>query len=200
MEVLLTPQVLAHRLSVRKIVSSPRCLIFCTNIFLDKTESVSVSTLPYTLTWTDQQLYLVKRDTKLNVIRIPLFRPTKAANKSVVCYLRNDIHLSRTAAMRDVHYYSPQKGVKRGRRGMGTVIIGSYSLLPAQGVLFLQRTTSPPIGVYVSEQDDLGEWIRKRTSSIRGKGTKTRAEVAERIQAVRPEGGLRYRTISGLIC
>ena len=84
-QVLLTLQVSTHRLSVRKTVSSPPRLVFRTNIFLGKTKSVSVSTLPYTLTWTDQYLYLVKRDTKLNVIRIHLFRPARAGNQSVVC-------------------------------------------------------------------------------------------------------------------
>ena len=161
MQVLLTLQVSTHRLSVRKTVSSPPRLVFRTNIFLDKTESVSVSTLPYTLTWTDENLYFVKRDTKLNVIRIPLFRPAKAGTQSVVCYVRNDIHLPRTAARRDVHYYPPQKGVRREREGKGTIIIGSYSSLPAQGILLPQQAISPPIGVYVSEQDDLGEWICK---------------------------------------
>lgn len=160
-QVLLTLQVSTHRLSVRKTVSSPPRLVFRTNIFLDKTESVSVSTLPYTLTWTDENLYFVKRDTKLNVIRIPLFRPAKAGTQSVVCYVRNDIHLPRTAARRDVHYYPPQKGVRREREGMGTIIIGSYSSLPAQGILLPQQAISPPIGVYVSEQHDLGEWICK---------------------------------------
>lgn len=160
-QVLLTLQVSTHRLSIRKTVSSPPQLIFRTNIFLGKMESVSVSTLPYTLTWTNQFLYFVKRDTKLNVIRIPLFRPAKTGYQSVVCYARNDVHLPRTAAMRDVHYYPPQEGVKRGMAGLGSVIIGSYSSMPAQGMLVPRDAVSLPIGVYVSEQDDLGGWICK---------------------------------------
>ena len=161
-QVLITLQVSTHRLSNRKTESSPPHLIFRTNISLGKMESVSVSTLPYTLTWTDQNLYFVKRDIKLNVIRIPLFRPAKTGSQSVVCYARNDVHLPRTAAMRDVHYFPPsQEGVKRGMAGLGTVIIGSYSSLPAQGMLVPRHAVSSPIGVYVSEQDDLGGWICK---------------------------------------
>ena len=159
--VLLTLQVSTHRLSTRKTVSSPPHLVFRTNVFLGKTESVSVSALPYTLTWTDQVLYFVKRDTKLNVIRIPLFRPAKAGNQTVVCYPRDDIHLPRTATMRDVHYHPPREGVKKGMEGLGTVIIGSYSSRPAQGMLVPRHAVSPPIGVYVSEQHDLGGWICK---------------------------------------
>ena len=159
--VLLTLQVSTHRLSRRKTVSSPPHLIFRTNVFLGKTESVSVSALPYTLTWTDQILYFVKRDTKLNVIRIPLFRPAKAGTQTVVCYPRNEIHLPRTANMRDVHYYPPREGVKKDMEGLGTVIIGSYSSRPAQGTLVPRHAVSPPIGVYVSEQHDLGGWICK---------------------------------------
>ena len=159
--VLLTLQVSTHRLSTRKTVSSPPHLIFRTNVFLGKTESVSVSALPYTLTWTDQILYFVKRDTKLNVIRIPLFQPAKAGNQTVVCYPRNDIHLPRSATIRDVHYHPPRDGVKKGMEGLGTVIIGSYSSRPAQGMLVPRHAVSPPIGVYVSEQHDLGGWICK---------------------------------------
>ena len=159
--VLLTLQVSTHRLSTRKTVSSPPHLIFRTNVFLGKTESVSVSALPYTLTWTNQVLYFVKRDTKLNVIRIPLFRPAKAGKQTVVCYPRNDIHLPRTATMRDVHYHPPREGVKKGMEGLGTVIMGSYSSRPAQGTLVPRHAVSPPISVYISEQDDLGGWICK---------------------------------------
>ena len=174
--VLLTLQVSTHRLSTRKTVSSPPHLIFRTNVFLGKTESVSVSALPYTLTWTDQILYFVKRDTKLNVTRIPLFRPANAGNKAVVCYPRNDIHLPRTAAMRDVHYHPPRDGAKKGMEGLGTVIIGSYSSRPAQGTLVPRQAVSPPIGVYVSEQHDLGGWI-------------CRADVAEAKQRQNTTGG-----------
>ena len=159
--VLLTLQVSTHRLSTRKTVSSPPRLIFRTNVFLGITESVSVSALPYTLTWMDQFLYFVTRDTKLNVIRIPLFRSANTGNQTVVCYPRNEIHLPRTATMRDVHYHPPREGAKRGMEGLGTVIIGSYSSRPAQGMLVPRHAVSPPIGVYVSEQHDLGGWICK---------------------------------------
>ena len=174
--VLLTLQVSTHRLSTRKTVSSPPHLIFRTNIFLGKTESVSVSTLPYTLTWTDQILYFVKRDTRLNVTRIPLFRPANAGKQAVVCYPRNDIHLPRTAALRDVYYHPPRDRAKKGMEGLGTVIIGSYSSRPAQGTLVPRQAVSPPIGVYVSEQHDLGGWICK-------------ADVAEAKQRQNTTGG-----------
>ena len=160
-QVLLTLQVSTHRLSTRKTASSPPHLIFRTNVFLGKTVSVYVSAFPYTLTWMDQILYFVKRDTKLNVIRIPLFRPTKAGSQTIVCYPRNDNHLPRTATMRDVHYHPPREGVKQGMEGLGTIIIGSYSSRPAQGMLVPRHAVSPPIGVYVSEQHDLGGWICK---------------------------------------
>ena len=115
-QVSLTLQVSTHRLSARKTERSPPHLVCRTNVLLGRTHSVSVSTLPYTLTWTDQYLYFVKRDTKLNVIRIPLFRPTKAGVKTTVCYPRNDIYLPRTAELRDVYYYPPQEHTKRGKK------------------------------------------------------------------------------------
>ena len=160
-QVLLTLQVSTHRLSAGKTARSPPHLICRTNVMLGRTHSVSVSTLPYTLTWTDQYLYFVKRDTKLNVIRIPLFRPTEAGEKTTVCYPRNDIYLPRTAELRDVYYYPPQEHTKRGKEGIGTIIIGSHSSIPAQRKLVPRNAVKPPISVFVSEEKDLGGWVCK---------------------------------------
>ena len=160
-QVLLTLQVSTHRLSARKTVRSPPHLVCRTNVLLGRTHSVSVSTLPYTLTWTDQYLYFVTRDTKLNVIRIPLFRPTKAGEKTTVCYPRNDIYLPRTAELRDVYYYPPQEHTKKGKEGIGTIIIGSHSSIPAQRNLVPPNAVKPPITVLVSEEKDLGGWVCK---------------------------------------
>ena len=160
-QVLLTLQVSTHRLSARKTVRSPPHLVCRTNVLLGRTHSVSVSTLPYTLTWTDQYLYFVTRDTKLNVIRIPLFRPTKAGEKTTVCYPRNDIYLPRTAELRDVYYYPPQEHTKKGKEGIGTIIIGSHSSIPAQRNLVPPNAVKAPITVLVSEEKDLGGWVCK---------------------------------------
>ena len=158
-QVLLTLQVSTHRLSRRKTVWSPPHLIARTNILLGKTHSVSVSALPYTLTWTDQYLYFVKRDVKLNVIRIPLFRPSEPCEKTVTCRPRNDIHLPRTAALRDVYYHPPSASGKRSKEDQGLIIIGSYSSLPAQRILVPRQSVSPPIGAFISEQTDFGGWV-----------------------------------------
>ena len=160
-QVLLTLQVSTHRLSVRKTARSPPHLVCRTNVLLGRTHSVSVSTLPYTLTWTDQYVYFVTRDTKLNVIRIPLFRPTKAGEKTTVCYPRNDIYLPRTAELRDVYYYPPQEHTKKGKEGIGTIIIGSHSSIPSQRKLVPPNAVKPPISVLVSEEKDLGGWVCK---------------------------------------
>lgn len=160
-QVLLTLQVSTHRLSARKTARSPPHLVCRTNVLLGRTHSVSVSTLPYTLTWTDQYLYFVRRDTKLNVIRIPLFRPTEAGEKTTVCYPCNDIYLPRTAELRDVYYYPPQEHTKKGKEGIGTIIIGSHSSIPAQRKLVPPNAVKPPITVLVSEEKDLGGWVCK---------------------------------------
>lgn len=160
-QVLLTLQLSTHRLSARKTARSPPHLVCRTNVLLGQTHSVSVSTLPYTLTWTDQYLYFVTRDTKLNVIRIPLFRPTKAGEKTTVCYPRNDIYLPRTAELRDVYYYPPQEHTKKGKEGIGTIIIGSHSSIPSQRKLVPSNAVKPPIIVLVSEEKDLGGWVCK---------------------------------------
>ena len=158
-QLLLTLQVSTHRLSTHKTEWSPPNLVARSSVSLNKTHSIEVSTIPYTLTWTDQYLYFVERDTKLNLVRVPLFRSGTAGDKTIVCRPRNDIHLPRTAASRDVHYFPPQEHAKKGKEGLGTIIIGSYSSLPAQGVLVPRHAVSPPIGVLVSEEDDLGGWV-----------------------------------------
>ena len=160
-QVLLTLQVSTHQLSARKTARSPPHLVYRTNVLLGRTHSVSVSTLPYTLTWTDQHLYFVSRDTKLNVIRIPLFRPTKAGEKPTVCYPRNDIYLPRTAELRDVYYHPPQENTRKGKEGLGTIIIGSHSSIPAQRKIVPQHAVKSPIIVLVSEEKDLGGWVCK---------------------------------------
>lgn len=160
-QLLLTLQVSTHRLSARKTARSPPHLVCRTNVVLDRTTSVSVSTLPYTLTWTDQYLYFVKRDTKLNVIRIPLFRPTRAGERPTVCYPHNDIYLPRSAEFRDVYYYPPQDIPRKGQEGLGTIIIGSHSSIPAQGKIVPRNAVKPPITVLVSENRDLGGWVCK---------------------------------------
>ena len=166
-QVLLTLQVSTHRLSARKTARSPPHLVCRTNVVIGRTRSVSVSTLPYTLTWTDQYLYFVRRDTKLNVIRIPLFRPTRAGEKTTICYPHNDIYLPRTAEFRDVYYYPPpQESTRKGKEGLGTIIIGSHSSIPAQRKIIPRHAVKPPTYVLVSEERDLGGWVCKADTVV----------------------------------
>lgn len=44
------------------------------------------------------------------------------------------------------------------------IIIGSHSAVPSQGLLVPQYQVSPPIGVLLHEEDDLGGWKCKAVS------------------------------------
>ncbi|KAL8636479.1 MAG: hypothetical protein Q9228_006129, partial [Teloschistes exilis] len=68
-----TLQISTHRLSGRKTARAPPRLVYRTHIPLAPVESIPASRLPYTVTWTPEHVYFTISDSKLNVIRIPLF-------------------------------------------------------------------------------------------------------------------------------
>ncbi|KAM0160095.1 hypothetical protein ACHAQE_004710 [Botrytis cinerea] len=159
----LSLQVSTHHLSFRKTARSPPRLLFKTNVPLGESASMSVSRLPYTLTWTDKELFFVTRGEELNVMRIPLFRG--ADDKTVpVCCNQSPIYLPRSAESRNVHYFPPCSKSKKedkakGKEEVGKIIIGSHSSIPSQGLIVPRRSmVQPPIGVLVKEDTDLGGW------------------------------------------
>lgn len=163
----LSLQVSTHRLSSRKTAKSPPRLLFRTNSPLGESPSISVSRLPYTLTWTEKELFFVTRGQEFNVMRIPLF---KSSNEKTVpvCYTQNPIYLPRSAESRTVYYFPPsaslsktkkEKDKDKNKEEIGKIIIGSHSSIPSQGLIVPRRSmVQPPIGVLVKEETDLGGW------------------------------------------
>jgi hypothetical protein len=172
-------QVSTHRLSVRKTARSPPRLLFRTTVPLGASASISVSSLPYTLTWTDKELFFTTRGETLDVMRIPLFRTSSDATTSRICYIQNRIFLPRSANSRSVHFFPLATAAVTGsgktedkdnkEDTLATVILGSYSNVPSQGRLVPKYQVSPPISAYVRDGADLGGWTCKVSSEM-GKG------------------------------
>ena len=170
-------QVTTHRLSQRKTTRAPPRIIFRTNVSLGKKTRLNVSSLPYSLTWRAKELYLTERSSKLNVIRIPLFAPPSGSSSTTpVYYTQAPVYLPRTALVRTVHFFPPneeeaEKGRKSTwRRDKAMVLIGSYSSTPMQGFFVPKVEVSPPIGVFLDMERDLGGWEYKPNAELKAEG------------------------------
>ena len=154
-----------YRLSNRKTTRSPPWLIHRVKVDLGDRSDFSVSKLPYTLTWTTNDLYVTASQEKLLVYRIKLFAlacSDKQVNKlALVLVPRNTIFLPSTARFREVRFF-PAEGAVNAR-----VLIGSEDPMPKSSkgqndspaeVIGLGGVLSPPIGVYLTDVD-LGGWI-----------------------------------------
>jgi hypothetical protein len=62
------------------------------------------------------------------------------------------------------HSLSKKPKVKVDKSTHATVIIGSHSSIPSQGLIVPRYQVSPPIGVFLHEQQDLGGWTCKPVS------------------------------------
>lgn len=67
---------------------------------------------------------------------------------------------------------SKKPKLKIDRSSHATVIIGSHSSIPSQGLIVPKYQASPPIGVFLHEQQDLGGWtsVSKRISEEEEEG------------------------------
>jgi len=133
-----------YRLCNRQASRSPPSLIHVTKVELGPVASLSVSNLPFTLTWRPKVLYFTRREVTLQVFQIHLFNPDKESIPSVTVP-REMIILPDTAVGRDVYYFPPADG-----SAMARIILGSDP----------SRTNSPPIGCFVHEQRDIGAWVK----------------------------------------
>ncbi|CAG8959830.1 hypothetical protein HYFRA_00001738 [Hymenoscyphus fraxineus] len=146
----MTLQVSTHRLSSRKTSRCAPRLIHQTSVPLEKCSSISLSTLPYSLTWGKEDLYLTTRGNQLRVCQIPLFQQGPDSGLSTICYTQEEVALPSSAQSRKVHFFPSQPGAKS--KSEATVFLGSYSPELAE------RRILPPICVYLDENKDLGGW------------------------------------------
>jgi hypothetical protein len=177
-QVQLSLQVSTHRLSSRKTASSPPRLVFRTTVELGKASSIAASDLPYFITWTDTELFFLNRQRKLDITRIPLFRPPQPRSSDSepvspnICCLRDPIFLPRSIESRRMHFvpapsesrglYAPAMGKKKTKR-FASLFLGSYCSSPSRGILVPRNVCDPPIAVFLREGRDL-VWTCKEAS------------------------------------
>ncbi|KAF1845137.1 uncharacterized protein K460DRAFT_416448 [Cucurbitaria berberidis CBS 394.84] len=181
----LSLQISTHRLSIRKTTRSPPRLIYRTTIDLGTVPTLKISSSPYTLHWTDEVLYLTTRGQTLNVMRIPLF-PDPESGRSSVCHVQKDVYLPRTTESRTLHFFPNPPPTSRvpstrtkssglraaaNQNTMAKIIIGSHSAVPSQGLMVPRYQVSPPIGVLLHDERDLGGWKCKAITAETDEGT-----------------------------
>jgi hypothetical protein len=161
-----------YSLCGRKTTKSPPTLIHRTKIFLGSEASkLSVSNLPYTLSWTPEELYFTCSADRLKVYRIRLFNNPDSldetwAEHSVLTPTKT-VFLPQTASQREVYYFPPAEGstvariiVGSDRSGQGAVDAqkNDVSACLPEKVIGLKRRLSPPVVCYLDEKEDLGGW------------------------------------------
>ena len=169
-------QVSTHRLSSKKPARCPPRLCHRTTTPLGHKAKLHVGHLPYTLTWTDEHLYLAAgtESQTLSVIKIPLFPTAKSVTPqtpiSPVRYNQGSVFLPRMDLSRRVRYFplAPAPPVGSGTRShrkershrppKGTLVISSHCSIPSLRHLMPSWLASPPIVVYLDEEKDLGPW------------------------------------------
>ncbi|KAL3473025.1 hypothetical protein BJX99DRAFT_202881 [Aspergillus californicus] len=164
----LSVQVSTHRLSLRKTASSPPRLIFRTTVSLASTSTIEASNLPFSVSWTEKELFFSTRQRKLDVIRIPLFRAPQSESPTTVCYLKDPVFLPGSIKSRSMHFFPAPEGSTKSTTGKkpkksATLIFGSYCSLPSQGVLVPKNMCDPPIAVFLRDSTDL-VWTCKTDS------------------------------------
>jgi hypothetical protein len=136
-------------------------------VSLDSAEKLSVSSLPYILTWTTEYVYVLKSRTSLHIIRVPLFRlsnegtASKKAKDNVEVVVAesharaDEIFLPNSSLDRKVHYFPPSAVSKSKNKNLATINIGSrWPSFLGEGVR-LKYETAHPIGLYVDEEKQL---------------------------------------------
>jgi hypothetical protein len=130
-------QVSTHRLSVRKTARCAPHLIFRKQVDLGAANSIPISRLPYTLTWTNEWLYITHNDPNqefkmLKIFRVPLHSSPESRNEVEV--LENEIYLPTSSSSRMIHYFP--SSITCNPEG-GTVVLSSThtntSLCPVRG-------------------------------------------------------------------
>lgn len=139
-----------HCLSRRKTTRSPPRLMYRTSLGLPaaytQAMQLSVSSLPYTLTWADNHVFVTRSQTPLKVYRLPLFKHVEESEKTesspkAVFTNTTDVYLPASVEMRRVFFFPasdshktkiktrPAAGVKDKRKEayVATVIIGAQN-------------------------------------------------------------------------
>lgn len=163
-----------HRLSERKTSRSPPRLVFRTALSLPatytETVQLSVSTLPYTLTWAEKHIFVTHSETPLRVYRMPLFKQveemdiTEKAPKAVFVNAA-EVYLPSSVETRKVYFFdgnsqAQKKKSKNKEQYVAQVIMGAQNrtVLRTGSAERAQKCGQTlPQGVHLTESQ-FGKW------------------------------------------
>lgn len=172
------------RLAARKTTRCPPTLVHRVKVGLDPTTSLSPTRMPVEVTWAEPQVYLSRSSgfNHLVLLRVELFPPPKTPGEDMdlVTVPKLPIILPESARSRTVQYFPPNQR----SRPHGLVLIGSWAASqtgadeqlatkdaaaaahewdPVQG---LPGAVSPPIGLWLREEEDLGGWGKSTVEEV----------------------------------
>ncbi|KAI0165336.1 hypothetical protein GGR52DRAFT_575424 [Hypoxylon sp. FL1284] len=167
--------VTTYQLREDKTSTRVQTLIHRVKARLGNITNISVTKLPITFTWTRDHVYVTQSSYKLTVMRVNLFRSTGSSRSPSNSPMipRETVPLPASAQQREVRYFPPTAADRRG-----VVLIGSHrsQRFPAVNIRPAHPThvdvdvrnspyrfPSPPVGLYVDEDKDLGGWVPART-------------------------------------
>ncbi|KAF8345373.1 hypothetical protein F5887DRAFT_179696 [Amanita rubescens] len=170
--------VLTYCLSTSKPTRSPPVLLHRVKVDLGKHEGrLSVSQLPFVLTWTPRDLFVSWQGTMLEVSRIQLFSECigdGCPSEQGILVPKKQTLLPDSAALRDV-YFVP---LSDDRNGASMIAVGSETRVKAALVEDLvqlgpdessesqkRRTLAPCIGA-ILQIEDIGGWDRAEGISV----------------------------------
>ncbi|KAK0504200.1 hypothetical protein EDD18DRAFT_1132392 [Armillaria luteobubalina] len=170
--------VFTYRLCGKKTSRSPPTLIHRARIFLGTESCISVSNLPYTLTWTPKDLYFTCSKTELKVYRVYLFNPNKGnpdGSVPSVVVPKEVLVLPDTTQRRKVYFFPPDDDRHPSRVIVGSEIMpkgeqdedeesGSTAHYGRDCFGLNGSVLSPPIGCYL-HKTDLGDWVESQNRS-----------------------------------
>ncbi|PBK97442.1 hypothetical protein ARMGADRAFT_1075928 [Armillaria gallica] len=166
-----------YRLCVKKTCRSPPTLIHRAKVALGSETSISISNLPYTLTWTRTELYFTCNDVQLKVYRVSLFNPNQGISDErvpPVLVPAEALFLPETARNRKVYFFpsdddqSPSKVIvgsdvrpaeERAKDEEHDIEVSSGHRFGLKG-----SALSPPVGCYLRKAD-LGDWVESKDRS-----------------------------------
>lgn len=162
--------------------------------------------IPVSLTWTNDHIYCAISGNHLRVIKVELFRQTSKESSGNIAVPKNEILLPDSSRVREVRYYPPpSEGLP------GAVLIGSLNPAAHRHIKEiaiagdghegeeLPDVTSPPIGVYVTE-NDLGGWVSEEGREQVLKGRHGRGGGLERkIERFDAEDDCKFHRILGFV-
>jgi len=165
-----------YQLSSRKKSRSPPTIIHRVKVLLGKCTAESVSKSPINLTWSHENLYVACSSNQLNVYRICLFKDVAYPDGRVLVPTL-PVFLPDSARVRPIRYFPPSGTAHPNR---ATVIIGSRSPEQEIGTQWIEKDgrsgcaacpeqgqrllgdISPPIGLFLDEDKDLGGWMESK--------------------------------------